>query len=391
MNQEIPRNYKIAVNTRLLLKNNLEGIGWFSYNILKILAEKYPQHTFYFIFDRPFDDSFIFGKNVIPIVISPPARHPILWYIWYEWSIPKVLRKIKADVFLSMDSYTSISAICPKITVIHDIAFVFFEHQMPRWTQWYMRHFTPKFIETSSKIITVSQSTKLDLVSFYDAAESNIIVANNAPSSLFQPLSNEEIIEFKRLNTDNCDYFVYIGSIHPRKNIINLLKAFEVYKTQRNDTTKLAIVGRVAWQSKDVMDYYETMEIKKEVLFISHSSQSEISQWLAASLCLIFVPLYEGFGIPLVEAMACHTPIICSNSSSMPEVVGDAALLVDCLSPFDIAEAMVEMATSPELRLKLIENGNKRKEIYTWEKAADIVWKTIEEAITTNLSPLAKT
>lgn len=366
------------MNTRLLLNNQLEGIGWFSYNILKILATKYPEHTFYYIFDRPYDQQFIFGDNVIPVVVSPPARHPILWYVWYEWSVARVLKKIKADVFLSMDSYTSIGATIPKITVIHDIAFVFFERQMPRLTQWYMRYFTPKFIESSDLVVTVSESTKNDMMSYYHTPESKIIVANNASSPSFQPMSEQDILRFKSEKTNQCDYFVYVGSIHPRKNVLNLLKAFEIYKNQMKDKVKLVLIGRFAWQSEDVSSYYESMMGREDVIFISHSSQSEISQWLAASLALVYVPLYEGFGIPLVEAMASHTPIICSDVSSMPEVVGDAGILVDCLNPFEIAQAMKSYAQNDSLRQEYILKGIERSKKYTWEHAANKIWEAIK-------------
>ncbi|HTN17210.1 MAG TPA: hypothetical protein VL092_05990, partial [Chitinophagaceae bacterium] len=114
---------KIAVNTRLLLKGRLEGIGWFAYQTLKQLVHDHPEHEFIFIFDRPYDESFIFGDNVTPVVIGPPARHPVLFYLWLDWSVAFVLRKYKADVFLSPDGFTSLSTKVPSCLVIHDLAF----------------------------------------------------------------------------------------------------------------------------------------------------------------------------------------------------------------------------------------------------------------------------
>src|SRR5512139_2040469 len=100
---------RIAVNTRLLIKDKLEGIGWFTYETLKRITRKHPEHEFIFLFDRPFDKEFIFAQNIIPVIITPEARHPILWYLWFEYSVPRALKKYKADIFLSPDGYLSLS------------------------------------------------------------------------------------------------------------------------------------------------------------------------------------------------------------------------------------------------------------------------------------------
>ena len=112
---------KIAVNTRLLLKDKLEGIGWFSYESLKRICIAHPEHEFVFIFDRPYSEEFIFADNVTPVVVGPPARHPFLYILWFEISVAKVLRKHNVDVFLSTDGYLSLSTKVPSIAVLHDL------------------------------------------------------------------------------------------------------------------------------------------------------------------------------------------------------------------------------------------------------------------------------
>ncbi|HEY0066595.1 MAG TPA: hypothetical protein VGB46_04510, partial [Flavisolibacter sp.] len=116
----------IAVNTRLLLKDGLEGCGYFIREVFRIMADKYPQHHFYFLFDRPYDPSFVFGKNITPIVITPPARHPILWKYWFDVKVPAVLKKIKADVFVSADGFCSLATRVPQCLVVHDLGFLHF-------------------------------------------------------------------------------------------------------------------------------------------------------------------------------------------------------------------------------------------------------------------------
>ena len=148
---------KIAVNTRLLIKNKLEGIGWFSYETLKRITRAHPEHQFYFLFDRPFDESFVFGSNVTPIVIRPQARHPILFYLWFEKSIPRALKKINPDLFMSTDGYLSLSTTTPSLPVIHDLNFEHYPEQLPFLVRKYYKHYFPRFARKAARIATVSE------------------------------------------------------------------------------------------------------------------------------------------------------------------------------------------------------------------------------------------
>ena len=129
---------KIAINTRFLLPNKLEGIGWFSYEVLKRWVAWHPEHEFIFIFDRKYDERFIFDKNVTPVVAFPPARHPFLFYLWFEWALPTVFAKHKVDAFMSPDGFMSLRSKVPTQLVIHDIAWKHFPEQVP---YWYRKHY----------------------------------------------------------------------------------------------------------------------------------------------------------------------------------------------------------------------------------------------------------
>ncbi len=368
---------KIAINTRVLIPDKLDGIGWFTYQVVKRWVEKNPDIQFYFLFDRPYDSSFIFGKNVTPVVVWPPARHPLLWYIWFEWMIPRVLNKIKPDIFISLDTYTSVRWKGRKITGIHDIAFALFDGQVDQLTEKFFRHYTPKYISTSEKIITVSNSTKNDLLNFYHCPEDKIVVSTNAAAEFYQPLKEEEIKKFKRENTQGCDYFIFVGSIHPRKNVLNLLKAFERYKKQYNNQVKLVLIGRI-WKYEDVTNYLRQMSSKSDVIQIPHSPPEIIAKWVGSAIALVMVSIYEGFGVPIVESMACGVPVICSNISSMPEVAGNAAILVSPHNIEEIAEAMHSMESNHNLRETLSKNALIQAAKYDWDTAAEVIWEAIK-------------
>ncbi|MCA1760933.1 MAG: glycosyltransferase, partial [Bacteroidales bacterium] len=158
---------RIAVNTRLLLKGKLEGMGWFSYETLKRMTRNHPEHEFIFIFDRPYSEEFIFSENITPVVIGPPARHPVLFYFWFEFQIPRVLKKHKADVFLSPDGYLSLKTKVPQLAVIHDISFAHRPQDIPGMKRWYYNYFFPKFARKATRIATVSNYSKTDIAKTY--------------------------------------------------------------------------------------------------------------------------------------------------------------------------------------------------------------------------------
>lgn len=137
---------KIAVNTRLLLHGKLEGIGWFSYENLKRITTGHPEHQFYFLFDRPYHRDFIFSDNVIPLVAGPPARHPVLYYIWFEFTVRRLLKKIGADLFLSPDGYLSLGSKIPSIAVFHDLNFEHYPGDLPLAERWYYRTFSENML-----------------------------------------------------------------------------------------------------------------------------------------------------------------------------------------------------------------------------------------------------
>lgn len=151
---------KIAVNTRLLVKNKLEGIGWFSYETLKRITTQHPEHEFYFIFDRKHSDDFIFSDNVTPIELFPQARHPFLYYLWFEFSMPRLLKKLKPDLFLSPDGYLSLKSKIKSLVVFHDLNFEHYPEDIPWLERKNYKYFFPRYAKKADRIATVSEYSK---------------------------------------------------------------------------------------------------------------------------------------------------------------------------------------------------------------------------------------
>lgn len=368
---------RIAVNTRLLLKGKLEGIGWYTNETLKRIVREHPEHEFIFFFDRPYDPSFIFASNVTPVVFKPQARHPVLFYIWFELRIPYMLRKYNADLFLSSDGLLSLKTKVPTCLVMHDLAFEHYPEHLKRSHRMYLRKFSPLFAKKATRIVTVSEFSRQDIAERYRIPLNNIDVSYNGAHVQYKPLEWEAREQVKTQYADGCEYFVYAGALHPRKNILNLLKAFVAFKKRQRSNMKLVIVGRMAWKYEAIEQMREYMPFKNDVKWVGYLDVEELARVIGSAYALVYPSLFEGFGIPILEALQCNVPAITSNTSSMPEVGGDAALLVDPTEYQDIADKMQLMYKDEALRSRLIAAAPAQVEKFTWDKAADRLWDSM--------------
>jgi glycosyltransferase involved in cell wall biosynthesis len=372
---------RIAVNTRLLLKGKLEGIGWFTHQTLDRMVRKHPEHEFIFFFDRPYDPSFVFAPNVTPVVVSPQARHPILFYIWFEWRLPYLLRKYKADVFLSPDGYLSLKTKVPTCLVVHDLAFEHYPEHFVTSHKLYWRHYSPRFAEKAKRIATVSSYSKQDICHQYNIPGDKIDVVYNGAHDEYKPLEWDEREAVKAKYADGCEYFVFAGALHPRKNIVNLLKAFIAFKKRQRSNMKLVIVGRYAWKYDEVVKMREEMPFKEDVKWVGYMHVDELCKVMGGAYALVYPSLFEGFGIPILEALECNVPVIISNTSAMPEVAGDAGLLVDPTNVDDIADKMQQLYKDENLRAKLITNAKEQVKKFSWDKSADRLWSCLMKCV----------
>lgn len=370
---------RIAINTRFLLASKMEGFGWYTFEVVKRIVKQHPEHEFFFFFDRPYDKKFLFAKNVTPIVLKPPARHPILFYIWFEWSVKKALKEHRIDVFFSPDGYLSLGSKVPQVGVIHDLNFEHYPQDIPWQPRLYLRRFFPKFAKKASRIVTVSEYSKQDICQTYGIPANRISVGWNGASDSFRPLEPATIASVRSQRSGGKPYFIFVGALHPRKNVGRLLEAFRDFAAA-NAEIDLLIVGEALWKNTELALPDMPEEIKARVHFTGHVSQLELTQLMGAAFALVFVPYFEGFGIPIAEAMKAGVPIISGNRTSLPEVAGDAALYCDPFSAQEIAERMHELAGNPELQEALKQKGLERGKLFSWDNTAAVCWEAIAAA-----------
>jgi glycosyltransferase involved in cell wall biosynthesis len=183
-------------------------------------------------------------------------------------------------------------------------------------------------------------------------------------------MTPDQIQAFRDLNTGGRPYFFYLGAIHPRKNVITLIHAFEKFKSMTKGDHRLVIGGRASWDADDVMNAVAQSKWKDDILMPGFLEGDHSRHWMAAAHALVYPSLYEGFGLPLLEAMACGVPVISSNSSSLPEVGGDAALYFNPMDAEQLAHHMNSIVVNDGIRMELINKGFDRIKEFSWDKAA---------------------
>ena len=367
----------IAVNTRFLIKDKLEGIGWFTYETMKRLTLNHPEHTFLFLFDREPDPDFIFGKNVKPLRVWPPARHPYLWKYWFDKALPRVFKKYKPDLFISTDGFLSLKTDVPTLLVIHDLGFEHYPSHTPELVSNYYRKYTPLYAQKADRIVTVSEFSKKDIVKNYHISPDKVDVAYNGANDKYVPLSETEQQAVRNRTTGGKPYFLYVGSVHPRKNVKNLLLAYDLLRKEYLTENKLVIAGRMAWKTDETKLVYDSMQFKDDVIFTGHLQLSELTRLMASADAFVYPSLFEGFGIPVVEARYCGVPVITSDRSSLPEVGGSGALYFNPEDITNIKDVMKHFLMDRENILIAARKANNVKEIFNWDKTVN----RIEDAI----------
>lgn len=371
---------RIAVNTRFLLQQQLEGFGYFTREVLSVLTQQHPEHEFHFFFDRPFPEEFLFSGNVKGYVLSPPARHPLLWKYWFDVSVTLRLKQLKADVFLSPDGQCSLTTAVPQCLVVHDLGFLHYPDGYQKSHLAYYKRYTPKFIRKAAALATVSAFSKNDIVRHYKTQPEKIAVVYNGVKEIFAPTDVEEQLAVKERYTGGAEYFLYAGAIQPRKNIVNLLKAFSIFKRRMHSSLKLVLAGRLAWKNEDFLSLLKTYKYKDDVGVTGYLAEGELAQLMAAAYAFVYPSHFEGFGVPVLEAMKCGVPVLTAKASAMEEISEGAALFFDPANVDDIAYQLMFVYKNEGERSALVQKGKQIAAPYTWQRTADRLWDCLLQA-----------
>ena len=378
----------VVINTRLVVPGKLDGIGWFTLETVQRMTAAHPEHHFHLLFDRTPPEDLFPGENVECHWIWPPARRPFLLDIWFDWAVPRFLKKTAADLFVSPDGFLSAKTDIPQVAVQHDLNF---EHH-PEWLpERVARHYRRRFPDAARRAVrlaTVSQFSAEDIHHRYGVPSDRIDVVYNGVGSAYDlgltQVRAEQMEQATRARyTQGRPFFIFIGTQHPRKNLEGLFEAFRMYR-ENGGTWDLMLVGTALWRRRQFDAQQSLAQLPVHLKDHVHTSgwlpQNELAELLSSAGALVFIPWFEGFGIPMVEAFATGTPVIHGNRTSLPEVADGAGLEVDPGDAAGVAAAMQKVECEPALGKALVARGRDRAEHFSWTKTAESLWACIAAA-----------
>lgn len=334
----------------------------------------HPEDEFLFLFDRPYDPAFVYAENVTPVALWPKARFAPLFYTWFEYSAPRAMRQFGAEVFFSPDSMCSLHSRIRTVMTCHDLVPLHYPKQVAWVHRYYYLFFLPRFLRRAERVLTVSEYVKQDIAETCGISPDKISAVYNGCREVFKPLQANDIQSVREKFSDGRPYFFYTGAIHPRKNLARLIRAFSLFKKGNPSPVKLLLAGRLAWQTEEVQSALNTSEFRDDIRLLGYVPDEELPRLTAAALAMTYVSISEGFGLPLIEAMNCDVPVMAANTSCLPEVAGEAALLVDPFSEIAMASGMRRLWLEENLRADLIGKGRVRREAFSWDQAAEAIY-----------------
>jgi glycosyltransferase involved in cell wall biosynthesis len=371
---------KIVFNCWLLRNRQLDGIGNFTVQVMQRIIQNHPEQHFDVLVDKQFENIYFDFPNVTLHRIFPALRHPLLYIFFLEIRLPLYLKKIKPDLVVAMDGFLSLISHTKQLPVVYDLNFEHYPENLPWRNRVYYKFFFPRFVRKANRVITISEYSKNDIIKTYGFPSNKIDNVYCGISEYFSLCNDEEKSKTRMQYAGGKEYYFFAGTMHPRKNIIRLIQAFDVFKKNSLNDIKLVLAGHIMWDDASIKSLIENSVIKDDVVLAGRVSNEELRLLLGSARALVFVPVFEGFGLPIVEAWQCGAPVICSNVTSIPEVAGDAAIIVDPFNIDQIANAMNTMLDD-DVRRQYIDAGQKRKQLFSWEETARLFWDSVQHAL----------
>jgi len=364
----------IAVNTRLNKETQPEGYEDFLFELLGHVAKRFPEHQFIYIFDKPYDAKLIFAKNVLTIVAGPKTSSSLRLQYWFNYKIPAILRKYKADVFLSTEGICSLRTKVPQCLLISDPGFLDHPQLLKRSQARFYKKFTPAFLAKAKSITTVSDFSRSLIADRYKINAEEIAVIKPVVNDIFQPIDWEEKEVIKEKYAEGKAYFLFNGDINQRSNLINLLKAFSFFKKRQKSNMLLLIAGNANEVFKKAL---KTYKLRGEVKLLEDLTREDLAKITAAAYAMVYPVLYAGIALPALQAMQCDVPVITSVTEALSSVFGKAALYVNPDAHEDIAEKMMLVFKDENKANELVKAGNDLLQQYQPGKTADLLMQCI--------------
>ena len=377
---------KIAFDVLPMVSSHKSGIGYCEYGFVKTLINNYDNSYIFNYIGKEKDTEIltrlIKNKNKNISINCSNCKNSVYKIISTFLPIPySVFFKDQVDITHFFNYYLPPGVRGKKIVTIHDMAYKRFPETVRLKTRKMLNLSLKKSINRADLIITVSEFSKQEILSFFPECEGKIeIVYNGVDLDIFKPISDNTLKEaVKKKYKINGEFLLYLGTIEPRKNIERLLEAYSRFNRELKDSPKLVLAGGKGWLDSGIFNAIDKLNLKDNVVLTGYVSDDDVPILMNAAKAFLFPSIYEGFGMPVLEAMACGVPVLTSNVSSLPEVVGNAAVLVNPFSVESILLGINKITSDEKLRSEIIEKGKERARLFTWEIVTKKLYKIYED------------
>lgn len=373
----------IGIDASRSVHRNRTGTENYALHLTRAMLKEPGEHRFRLYFNHP-PPAGLFPE-------TPHSEHrSISWpRLWTHLRLSVELKRRTPDVLFVPSHVLPLICPAPSVVTVHDLGYLVYPEAHRRFDRWYLNWTTRRHTRVAAHLLADSEATREDLIRYYNADPEGVTVVYPGLDPDMHPVDDPRQIATVRARYDiSDDYVIHVGTLHPRKNIDRLLSAFErlqdLQPTVRDtrfpvSNTQLVLAGKPGWLADDLVARAEAMGDR--VRLTGHVAQADLPALMAGACALAMPSLYEGFGFPVLEAMACGTPVVASNVSSLPEVAGDAALLVDPLNTAALADALARILTDDELRGELRRRGLERAHQFTWQRAAQQILTVLHDVV----------
>lgn len=366
----------VAINAQLVSFSESfhnSGISRYIYRLLEGLSRSVVDDQRYAVFVSPRERARAADLNSdhMQLVASQWSTvHPAQRVVWEQVALPVLLRRMHVDVFHSPANVLPLRVPCATVLTIHDLSFVHYPQFFRPSRRMYQRAFTWRSARAASRIIAVSESTRGDLIAHFGVDPERIRVVYPSIESRYQPVADPtRLAAFRHEHALPERFLLYLGNLEPRKNVEGLVEAYARLRAVAPDTPPLVIAGGKGWFYETLFARVRTLGLERSVTFAGYVRDEEQPLWYAAAELFIYPSFFEGFGLPVAEAMACGTPVITSNVSSLPEVAGDVAVQVDPHDSAALAHTMRRLLQDDQARQRLAAEGPHWARQFSTERA----------------------